>query len=134
MKKVLTIFFVSLGVIFFFILIGLAYLWFADSFEIRPLLERYRTPAMSTDVAEVASEGVVTATATQVSTDVNPNLSPAQEDALLLIGIDPTLLPKEVTAEQMACFVRVLGQARVDEILAGAAPTPIELLIAKDCL
>jgi len=41
MKKLLTYFFCTLGIIFFLILCGLAYLWYADPFEIRPVIEGF---------------------------------------------------------------------------------------------
>lgn len=128
MKKFLTIFFVTLGVIFFGILCLVAYLWFADPFGLRPLF------TSTAGMAEVVSETVEPEEPTATSVDKNPNLTPAQEDALTLIGIDPAGLPSEVSQDQYSCFVRVLGEARVLEIKAGEAPTPIEIFKAKECL
>lgn len=136
MKKFLTVFFVTLGVIFFALLIALAYLWFADPFEIRPLLSAYQKEEVES-VGAMESEAVANeeeTPATTDTTDKNPNLTPAQEDALEIIGINPAGLPETITPEQMSCFVRVLGQARVAEIQSGAAPSAIEIFKAKECL
>lgn len=135
MKRFLNIFFVSLGVIFFIIILTLAYLWVADPFEIKPLIERYQTPSVSvsSEAESVPARGGESAVVTDV-TDRNPNLTPAQEDALNLVGIDPGVLPEEITPKQMSCFTEVLGEARVNEIKAGAAPTPVELFKARECL
>lgn len=129
MKKFFTVFFVALGVIFFVLLILLAYVWFADPFEIRPLIDAYRVPASESSPA-VAEE----AAPPTVPDDKNPNLTAAQANALEIIGIDVTALPAEITTDQMTCFTRVLGATRVAEIKAGAAPTPIEILKAKECI
>lgn len=135
MKKFFTVFFVTLGVIFFALLIALAYLWFADPFELRPLLSAYQNEQVK---SVGTSESVATSEADLApvsdTSDKNPNLTPAQEDALEIIGINPAGLPDTITPEQMSCFVRVLGQARVNEIQSGAAPSAIEIFKAKECL
>jgi len=61
-------------------------------------------------------------------------LTQGQKNALQLIGIDPTVLPKQLTPEMEKCFVNEFGQARVDEIKAGDTPTPLEVLTGKNCL
>ena len=134
MKKFFTIFFVTLGVIFSIVLLVLGYLWFADPFEIKPLLG-----ISDMEDASVIEESSSSATETESSaqeevTTKNPNLTPAQENALELIGVDPTAIPDSISPEQLSCFVRVLGQARVTEIQSGAAPSAIEIFKAKECL
>jgi hypothetical protein len=137
MKKFFTVLFVTLGVIFFALLIALAYLWFVDPFELRPLLSAYQNEEVK-PVGTSESESVATSEADSApvsdTSDKNPNLTPAQEDALEIIGINPSGLPDTITPEQMSCFVRVLGQARVNEIQSGAAPSAIEIFKAKECL
>ncbi len=130
MLKFLNIVFVIFGGIFFLQVIALAYLWFADPFELRPLINSF-----SGETVTPREVSTTTNSDTSVdTTDKNSNLTPAQEDALEIIGIDPTALPDSITPEQMSCFVRVLGEARVTEIQAGAAPTAIEIFKAKECL
>ena len=121
MKKILTYFFCTLGVIFFIILCGLAYLWFADPFEIRPMLDSFTMAASDEDV----STGEVT--------DKNPALSAEQEQKLESLGIDPAKLPSEITPEMEACFLAELGAARVAEIKAGATPTASEVFATRTC-
>lgn len=61
-------------------------------------------------------------------------LSSAQIDALVSLGIDPDAVPSSVSAEQEACFVGVLGEERVAEIKAGAVPGNLEFLRARSCI
>lgn len=120
MKRFLNIFFVTLGIIFFTIILVGLFLFFADPFEIKSL---QFTADKSSD-----------ATDEKVSSDKNPALSPAQEKALETFGIDPATVPTSVTPEQEACFVEKLGQQRVDEIKAGDSPTVVEFYKAKSCI
>lgn len=130
MLKFLNIIFVIFGGIFFLQVIALAYLWIADPFELRPLISSFQNEAVAPETASTpdAPDAPVD------TTDKNANLTPAQEDALELIGINPAGLPDTITPEQMSCFVRVLGETRVAEIQSGAAPTAIEIFKAKECL
>lgn len=134
MKKFLTVFFVALGVIFFVLLVLLAYVWFADPFEIRPLIGTYRESPSELSATAETGETSLAPSASTVPDDKNPNLTAAQANALEIIGVDVTALPTEITADQMTCFTRVLGATRVAAIEAGAAPTPIEILKAKECI
>lgn len=122
-KKLLTYFFVILGVVFFVLLLALGYLWFADPFNIRPLIATLST---STPVM-TQQEGQTN------ETDKHPALSEDQEQALESIGIDPEALPTTITPEMEKCFTSTLGQARVAEIKEGSTPTPVEVLKTKEC-
>lgn len=66
--------------------------------------------------------------------DQNTLLSEEQEQSLRSAGIDPAIVPGEITPEMEQCFVDKLGQARVNEIVAGAKPTTLEMLKASVCL
>ncbi len=134
MKRALTYFFVAMGIIFTLILIGLAYLWFFDPLGLRLLLQPHTEPSnvISTTTTEVGATPETTPA--RETTDQNPSLTPAQEDALSLIGIDPAGLPETLTTEQNACFIRIFGAERVNEIIGGETPTPLELLQGKQCL
>lgn len=118
MKKVLTVFFVTLGVIFFILILGGVYFFVADPLELRPLL--FGAPS-ETETAAPAG-------------DRNPALSEEQERALDTVGIDPASVPSEFTDEQVQCFEAILGAERVSEIKAGASPTPTEYFKARGCL
>lgn len=117
MKKFLTIFFVTLGVIFFALILALIYVFTFDPFHLR-----------QTFVGETGS-----ATATE-SADKNPALSPAQEKALETFGVDAASVPSSITPAQEACFTAELGAERVAEIKAGDMPTPTEFFKAKACV
>lgn len=119
MKKFLTVFFVTLGIIFFGLLLVGGYLYVADPFNLKPLLSGEESAASSEIVDTV---------------DQNSVLNPNQERVLETVGIDPAAVPTKITPEQAACFVEVLGQARVDEIIAGATPSLLEILRARSCI
>ena len=120
MKKILQVFFITLGIIFFLLLMVGLYVYIADPFNLRALWNSDTVTSQEpTDVSE---------------TDRNPALNASQEQALETVGIDPARIPSEITPEQEACFVDVLGQFRVDEIKAGDAPGPLEIIRARSCV
>lgn len=135
MKKFLTIFFVTLGVMFFCLIIVAIWFYVTDPLNLKPLLMS-STPA---NMTEEAGDTFQTDTTSEASVedethDRNPALNAEQEAALDTIGVDPASLPSSITPEQEVCFVEVLGQARVDEIKAGATPTALEFFQARGCL
>lgn len=127
-KRFFSFLFYTLGVIFFLILCAGAYLWYADPFEIRPLLEGLKGD-VTTVTATVTSE--VTEKAIE---DKHPALSATQERALEVVGIDPAKVPTTITPEQEACFTETLGAERVAEIKAGASPSATEIFKARECV
>lgn len=122
MKKFFNIFFVTLGVIFFLLIIAGIYFYITDPYNIRPLLSSFSAPA-SDNNETTGTTGV----------DKHPLLSAEQERVLENIGIDPAALPTQITAEQEACFVETLGSARVQAIKSGSTPTAAELMKASPC-
>lgn len=140
MKKFFNIFFVTLGIIFFIIILIGTYLFVADPFGLKPMLfkenvekvgksENSTTPSTGDSV----ENGAVPPG--EESSDKDQSVfSEKQEKALEVIGIDPNSIPTEFTGEQIACFESILGGARVAEIKAGDSPTPMEYLKAKDCV
>lgn len=141
MKKFFTIFFVTLGVIFFGLLTCVAYLWVADPWGIKPFIMSNGSASsmQSTNTPFTGKEAGVganldTTTTTSDPNDKNPNLNSSQEDALKLIGIDPAALPTSITPKQEVCFTEKLGIERVTAIKAGATPEVVELFKAKECL
>jgi hypothetical protein len=135
-KKILTVFFVGLGVIFFLIIIALTYFFIVDPLNIRPLLVNLSNVEQRTiDI----TDGQSTPTETEVSndaqtTDPNTLLTPTQEKALELIGVDPASLPSVISPGQEACFISILGETRVAEIKAGDTPTAREFFRARACV
>jgi hypothetical protein len=139
MKKFFTIFFVTLGVIFFCIILALAYFWIADPYNIKPFINQ--TPKENIeklDEVKPAVDSPATSTNLNMPTTADAGseggLTEGQKNALQLVGIDPAVLPERLTPEQEQCFVGEFGQTRVNEIKAGAAPTPLEVLTGKHCL
>ncbi len=122
MKKFLNIFFVSLGVIFFIIILLSIYFYVADPLNLKPLLFGSQV--------EIKSGNTTTGSVT----NDHPLLNDSQQAALEKIGIDPTTIPSKFTPEQEACFKTKLGDDRVAEIMAGDSPSLTEFLRAKDCI
>ena len=124
MKKLLQIFFTTLGVIFF-ILIGVGvYLYIADPFEIKPLIKMLMT----------VEQKAGTKINTTGTADKNPLLSPTQEQALEKAGIDPSALPSQITPAMETCFYTKLGDKRANEIKNGSQPTAADYFAARGCL
>ena len=142
MKNFLTQVFVALGVILVILLVIAAYLFITDPWHLKPLL--FGSPATmqvpSSTSNKAAAPANTTGTATTTTTTAAPaaaggfTLSSAQVQALVSLGINPSSVPSTISATQEACFVSVLGSARVDQIKAGAVPNAIEFLKAKACL
>ena len=127
MKKFITAFFVTLGVIFSLILLFIIYLFVFDPFHIKPLIfgggEVFDAPL-----------NTKTDTSTTTTTTNKPFLSDAQKKTLASFGIDPASLPSSITPTQEECFKTKLGATRFAEISAGASPSIAEFLSAKSCL
>lgn len=113
----------TLGVIFFVIILAGVSMFFFDPLGLRSSLIDNSEPVnqQNVDVPDAPE-------------DKNPVLSPTQEKALETFGVDPATVPTSITPEQEACFVEKLGQERVDEIKAGDAPTPVDFYKAKSCI
>lgn len=128
-KKVLNIFFVTLGVIFFIILSLLSYIYFTT--DLFSFFSNNDLPVENSVTVDVSGDNAST------TESVTPNtlkVSPTQEKALETIGVKVESLPSNFTPEQIACFETVLGTARVKEIKAGDTPTMTELIKAKGCI
>ncbi|MEX2341256.1 MAG: hypothetical protein WD605_02980 [Candidatus Paceibacterota bacterium] len=112
MKKILNIFFVTLGVIFFILILIGTYFFVVDPLNLRGF---YSGNTSGTDSS-------------------HPYINESQESALKTFGIDPASLPSEITPEQEACFESKLGEERVAEIKSGDSPTATDYFKAKDCI
>lgn len=114
MKTFFTYFFVTLGVIFFVLLLVASYVYFADPFGFFSSAS-YKSAAGDEQV------------------DRNPALNASQEKAVESFGIDPASLPSSITPAQEACAREKLGDQRVEEIKGGDAPTPTDYYKARSC-
>ncbi|MSU75628.1 MAG: hypothetical protein EXS55_03885 [Candidatus Magasanikbacteria bacterium] len=122
MKKFLQIFFITLGVIFFVLIVAGVYLYVADPYGIKPLIKSFTG----------GSESTVTSAGSPAS-KTNPLLTPAQNQTLKAVGIDPTTLPSKITPEMEQCFYAKLGATRANEIKNGAEPTMSDYFTARSC-
>ncbi len=113
MLQLFRYFFVTLGVIFFLLIIGALFVWFTDAWGVRSVVEFTLTPkSISVDSSAGTSE---------------------QAQALEEAGLDMNLF-SNLTPEQETCFTDRLGADRVAEIVAGAMPSPGEVLQGAPCL
>jgi hypothetical protein len=124
--KILRVFFVILGVIFFLMIVAGLYLYQSDFYGIKTIVS-YEKEDLSTSENNNANN-------LNESEDKNPALSAEQEAQLEGIGIDPAQVPSEISPEMEDCFIQKLGEERVREIEAGASPTTLELIKAEPCL
>lgn len=144
-KKILLWFFAVLGGIFFCILVALAYLIIADPFNLRPIITMFMATTPVIQVSESVNSRIDTAVPSESPNGTTPEstgadgsnaqvqtvpVTDAQADALKSVGLEASA----ISQAQEACFVRILGQARVDEVKAGAVPTAAEFFSARECL
>lgn len=135
MRAFLANFLIVSGLVFWILLAIAAYLFFgvpmpesAEQF-VEPIKEQLR------DDSEYSSDAADTDDASSPGEEPSDSgrISDEQAQALRAFGIDPSAV-QNVTPEQEACFVRTLGQERVDEIKSGATPGPADYFKAKVCL
>ncbi len=116
MRTILTYFFVTLGVIFFCLVLLVLYVWYSDMWGVRT----YATFLQSTPAATTQSSETTDGTQ-------------AQAEALEEAGLDIGMFA-DLSAEQEACFEAQLGADRVDEIKGGAMPSMTEIAAGAECL
>lgn len=121
MKTFFKIFFLTLGGIFFLLIVLGVYLFVADPFEIRPFIERIQS-----NEEPKASKNT--------PADDHPYLNEEQEELLSNFGIDPAAFPTEITPEIEACAREKLGDERIGELMQGAEPTGTDVFRLRGCL
>lgn len=127
MKKFLEIFFITLGVIFFIIILIGVYLFVVDPYGIKPLLKNLTSGSVSTAVTAPTPE-------VGVAPKKNPLITSEQERLLKAVGVDPATLPSKITPAMEQCFYTKLGATRVAEIKKIGAPSIADYLAARSCL
>lgn len=132
MLKFIKGFFITLGIIFFLLIIVIAYLIIADPFEIRPLIKSFQGDLSV--VEESMDQTSMKNIDDSVVVDKNPLLNTSQEKTLEALGIDPATIPTTFTPDMEVCAVEKLGAQRVEEIKGGATPTVMDYMKGKDCL
>ena len=119
MRIILTYFFVTLGVIFFAIILFLVYVWHANVWNVQNFVSFVQSEPLSMEQSTEATG------ASGASTE--------QQSALEQYGIDESTFTN-LSDEQEACFTENLGEDRVAEILDGAMPTLTEITTGAECL
>lgn len=145
MIKIISTFFMILGVIFFLILIAGGY-YFSDIF-ITSQKNTTPTPETTTfrensQTEPYSSKSPQTESPSKNTTDPSLGTSPAshpllsdnQIKTLETFGIDTSQIPEEITPEQEACFISAIGKDRVEAIKAGDSPSALEFFKAKSCI
>jgi len=122
MKKILNIIFVTLGIIFLLLIILVVCFFVFDPLNLKPLLFTKNITLSPTEES------------TEESNDKHPFLTESQEKILETFGVDVSTLPNELTPEMEECFIEKLGEQRVNEIIGGATPNPLDFFKAKSCL
>ncbi|PIR76241.1 MAG: hypothetical protein COU32_03150 [Candidatus Magasanikbacteria bacterium CG10_big_fil_rev_8_21_14_0_10_42_10] len=129
MKRFFNIFFVTLGVIFFLLILAGVYFYIADPFGLKQPFIDYEIKKDAT-----STPSTVTSAPDQTTTNKNPLLSPTQEKTLEKLGIDPATLPTTITPAMEQCLYSKLGTTRANEIKNGASPTAGDYFAARSCL
>ena len=80
------------------------------------------------------TEATTTPPALDEDNERTVTLSSAHVEMLDSFGVDPETVPVTITSEQEACFRDALGEASVEEILAGDTPSLLELVKGKSCI
>ena len=73
-------------------------------------------------------------TSAGAAADKNPLLNETQEKTLENLGVDVSKLPTEITPAMKECFTEKLGAERAAELVAGAAPSALDMIKAGSCL
>ncbi len=132
MKQILTNIFVTLGVLFLIFIIFSIVFIATDPFNLKPMI--FGSSATGATYSNRPANNTGEATADGQAAGGEFYLSDQQKQALISFGIDPSVVPSTINAEQEACFVSVLGEARVAQVKAGAVPSAMEFYKAKACI
>lgn len=133
--KFIKYFFVTLGVIFFVILIALGYVWVTDWSGVRSFVTTVTelsdiniTPARTETSTEETENEITESTE---STDSIPTTNNTDTPTLEELRTGEATL----TAAQIECLREKLGSDRVDEIYeSGQQPSAREIMIGMTCL
>ncbi len=130
MKQVTVNILAVLGVLFIMLIIVVSAFIIADPYELRPLI--FGSP--STGATYSSRPANTSGEAGTQTANGEFYLSDQQKQALINFGIDPSVVPSQISAEQESCFINILGEGRVGEIKNGAVPSAVEFYKAKACI
>lgn len=119
MFTLLRYFFLTLGFIFFAILVATAYIWFANVWNVQAIFSAVTQEPTTVEMTE-GDEGA------------SGSPTAEQEKAMEDFGISSDFFT-DLDSEQQTCLVDVLGEERVEEIKQGAMPTPVEIARGSGC-
>ncbi len=119
------------GVLFWLQVFGLGWFYVADPLHFFSKNENILVEGVNLNnspESATSSKDVENSALSSVGTNVKA--SDAQAKAAASLGVEiPTF-----TNEQITCFEKIFGVARVTEIKNGAVPTPVEMYKGKGCL
>jgi len=119
MKKIIQILVIIVLVLIILILSVGAYVWFKNPLGVKGIVES-KIPFIEQPQMDETYD--------------HPLLDTAQEAQLRDIGIDPSDLPEEITEEQKQCGIEKLGPERIQELIDGKTPSPIDAIKIMTCL
>lgn len=117
LKIILIILLVIIIMILLLVIAGFAWFWFSDPFGLRTAIFN----PLENPESEI------------IENFDHPLLSDEQEQMLESIGINPQIVPTEITPAMEDCARNALGDERVEAIIQGATPSAIDLLKAQSC-
>ena len=119
MRKIIQILVIIVLVLVILILSAGAYVWLKNPMGLKGIVES-KIPFIEQPKFDVSYD--------------HPLLDTAQEKQLRDIGIDPANLPTEITTEQQECGIEKLGAERVQELMSGQSPGPMDAIKLMPCL
>lgn len=136
MITIIRAFFVTLGLVFFLLLLGVAYIWFSNIWQVQTLAKLWlnaSAPVVQPSGEQATTTAPATAPTNEDSTSTSARTSQAQTEAMTEAGVDESYFTSLSDAE-IQCFRDRLGDARVDEIIDGAMPTTAEIISGLSCV
>lgn len=134
MYTIIRSFFVTLGIVFFLLLLAVAYIWFSNTGQVQTWTNLWlRSSDTSVTVPDTAATTGDQDAATTAETQAEPVEVSEQAEAMAEAGIDESFFTSLSDAE-IQCFRDRLGSARVDSIMAGAMPSTEEIIVGLPCV
>ncbi len=132
MKKFIQTIFILLGVIFFILIVAGIYLYVADPFKIKPIINNLTEQSVPTKKEIIPSKQ--TDTTNNAAVNKSLILTPSQIQTLQKIGVNPNIIPTSISPAMEQCFYDKLGVNRADEIKGGAQPTAVDVFKIRSCI
>ncbi|MFN3188422.1 MAG: hypothetical protein ACK42D_02670 [Candidatus Paceibacteria bacterium] len=125
MFRLLRLFFTIFGVVSFIFWLGIWYGWSTDAYGAR---------TATVAIVKVFKTSMSPSNESGVNESNTSPLTHEQQVALESQGINAGALPVTLNPEQQQCMTEKIGQERVEAIMTGATPTPMEVISGASCL